>query len=196
VSRVAILEVLCVFAIAFVPWPDMLPVALPLLVVACVSRWGRKLSWADVVRTRPRRALVAGLACGLVASASALVLYRAFQVSALEWWLVPAVRGEGGQLMFALAISIAAAAASELALRGWIVERMFELSPGPAALPIATAALAEAMVWPGPIAARIGIGMFGAGLGLLHVACGRNVLAPIAARCMFAIAAVAAVRLG
>jgi hypothetical protein len=68
---------------------------------------------------------------------------------------------------------------------------VLELSPGPAVLPVLVGAIAEALVTPGDLAARIGGGVFGAGLGWLHVAAGRSVVAPICARLAFGLGAVA-----
>jgi hypothetical protein len=85
---------------------------------------------------------------------------------------------------------IAMAVASELALRGWIVERVLELSPGPPILPVLVGAIAEALVTPGDVATGTGAGVFGAGLGWIYVAAGRSVIAPICARIAFSLAAV------
>ena len=79
----------------------------------------------------------------------------------------------------------ATAIAVELALRGWIVERVLELSPGPVVLPVLVGAFAEALITPGDLAARLGGGLFGAGLGWMYVASGRSVLAPVCARLVF-----------
>jgi hypothetical protein len=83
------------------------------------------------------------------------------------------------------------ALAAELALRGWIVDRVMELSPGSPVLPICVGALAEAIVTPGDAATRLGAALFGAGLGTLFAAGGRNVIAPIFARVAFTLGAVA-----
>lgn len=199
------LEVVVVLAIAFVPFPETLPVALPLVIAATLSRWVRGRGWGELATggldapsgsaARPPsgglvdRALV-GAAAGAIAIAVAAPLYGAFDVAAVDWWLAPAVRGDAGRLVIALAMVAAVSVAMELALRGWIVERMLELSPGPSLLPIVTGGLAEAILTPGFPAARIGAGLFGIGLGALYVAGGRNVLAPVAARVTFAIGAV------
>ena len=103
---------------------------------------------------------------------------------------MPAARGDTAQLVLALTFACVSAIALELALRGWILERVWELSPGPAALPIAAAAAIEALVLGGPLASRIGAGLFGAGLGVLYVAGGRNLLAPIVARATFGAGAI------
>lgn len=185
---IAPLEALAIAAIAVAPLGDTFLVALPLLVAATASRWLRRRSWREVVGA-PRVMLPSALT-GALALALATPLHGAFSVTAVEWWVVPALHGELPQLVAATSALLASAIALELALRGWIIERMLELSPGPPALPIAVAALAEALVTAGPIASRIGVALFGAGLGVLYVASGRNVLAPIAARVAFVIGAI------
>lgn len=196
------LEVLAVVAIAIAPLGYTIPFALLLLVVATASLWIRGRSWSErlVGSTRALRTLVVGTVLGAIggtiAIAVATPLFGAFGVTSVEWWVLPALRGDGSQVALALCVLLASAIALELALRGWIIERMLELSPGPATLPIATAALAEALVTPGPIVSRIGVGLFGAGLGVLYVASRRSVLAPIAARCAFVTGAVLVERFG
>ena len=184
-------EVLAVLAIALAPWPDTLPVALPLVVAATLSRWVRGRGWAELVTGGLDRVVVGALA-GAVAIAVAAPAYRLFGVSAVEWWLVPAARGDAARIAIALGMVVVVSIATELALRGWIVERMLELSPGPPTLPIVTGALAEALVMPGPPAARIGAALFGIGLGMFYVGSGRSLVAPIAARAAFAVGAVLA----
>ena len=78
----------------------------------------------------------------------------------------------------------------ELALRGWIVERVLELSPRAPVLPILVGAFAEAVVTPGGVAVRLGAGVFGIGLGWMYVAAGRSVVAPMLARIAFQVGAV------
>jgi hypothetical protein len=175
------IELVCVLATA-IALPPNVPVALPLVVVAALSRWSRGRGFAELVALRGSVIAVATVG-GAVAAAIAAPAFAAFGVTAIEPWLVPA---DSIRLALALAVAIANAVALELALRGWIIERFLELSPGPARLPIIAAALAEAIVLPEPIAARIGAGLFSAGLGLIYIAAGRNVLAPIVARCTFA----------
>jgi hypothetical protein len=56
-------EVAAVVALAIVPLPERLPVALPLLVVASVSRWIRGRSWGERVHGDGRTAAI-GVAAG------------------------------------------------------------------------------------------------------------------------------------
>ena len=106
---------------------------------------------------------------------------------AVEWSQFGFVRGNAMQVaVFAVWVSIAAVTA-ELALRGWIVERVLELSPGPPVLPILVGAIAEAALTPGDLGVRAGAAVFGIGLGWLYVAGGRSVVAPICARVVFSV---------
>lgn len=186
-------EIAAVLALAVVPLPDAVPVALPLLVVATVSRWARRRDWAQLLRADGWAAAVGG-AAGLVALVIAVIagtpVVEAMTGRAVEWSAFPVVRGSGSQLVLVALVVIAMAIASELALRGWIVERMLELSPGPPVLPVLVGAIAEALVTPGDLAVRIGAGVFGAGLGWIYVAAGRTAVAPICARAAFTLAAI------
>jgi hypothetical protein len=185
------LEALVLVVLTVAPLPYTLPIALPLLVAATLSRWVRGHSWRAVtVHAHPVRVVLFGLLVGAIALAIAAPLFGAFQVTAVEWWLVPAARGDSAQLALVLGFTIATSAALELAMRGWILERVWELSPGPPTLPIIASAAIEAVVLGGPLGSRIGAALFGAGLGLLYTAAGRSVLAPIAARAAFASGAI------
>jgi hypothetical protein len=183
-------EIACVLAVVVIPLSEALPVALPLLVMASLSRWLRGRSWGELFAGGAERAVL-GAAAGVVAAVVAAPLYGAFEAPAVEWWLAPVLRGgDVVQLAVVLALLAVTAIAMELALRGWLVERALELVAGAPALAIGLGAVAEALVTPGPVTARIGAGLFGAGLGALHVAGGRSVLAPVAARCAFVAGAV------
>ncbi len=179
-------EVLAVLVIAVLPLGDTFPYAALLLAVAATSLLLRRRSWRELIATgQAARALAIGVAAGAVAVAIATPAIGAFRVTALDWWVIPALHGDATQIAAACGVLLATAVAMELALRGWVIVRMLELSPGPPGLPVAVAALAEAFVTPGPIVSRLGVALFSAGLGTLFTGCGRNVLAPIAARCTF-----------
>jgi hypothetical protein len=187
-------EVVAVLALAVVPLPDAIPVALPLLVVATVSRWARRRDWAQLLRADGWAAAVggaAGLAALVIAIVAGTPFVEAMSGRGVEWSAFPVVRGSGSQLVLVALVVIAMAIASELALRGWIVERVLELAPGPPVLPVLVGAIAEALVTPGDLAVRIGAGVFGAGLGWIYVAAGRTAVAPICARAAFTLAAIA-----
>jgi hypothetical protein len=185
-------EIAAVLALAIAPLPEAMPVALPLLIVASLARWLRGRTWSELLAPGRGSAAVsaaaglAGLAIAVVAGTPFVELMSGRTV---EWSAFPIVRGNPAQLVLVALIVIAMAVASELALRGWIVERVLELSPGPPVLPVLVGAIAEALVTPGDLAVRIGAGVFGVGLGWLHVAAGRSVVAPICARIAFGLGA-------
>jgi hypothetical protein len=185
-------EVAAVLALAVAPLPDAVPIAAPLFAVASVSRWIRGRTWGEVLGGGGFPAAV-GAAAGLIALAIALVasapLVEALSGRTVEWSTFPIVRGSATQLVLVALIEIALAVAWELSLRGWIVERLRELSPGPPVLPIVVGAIADAIITPGELGARIGAGLFGAGLGWMYVA-GGGAIAPICARLAFGLGAV------
>jgi hypothetical protein len=186
-------EIAAIIALAIAPLPEAVPVALPLLILATVSRWARRRTFHQLMRADGQTVPI-GAAAGLVALVIAVIAGTPFieQMSgrAVEWSAFPVVRGSPSQLVLVALIVIAMAIASELALRGWVVERVLELSPGPPVLPVLVGAIAEALVTPGDAATRVGAGLFGAGLGWIYVAAGRSVIAPICARLAFSLGAV------
>jgi len=186
-------EVAAVLVVAIAPWPDRLPVALPLLVAGILSRWTRGRSWGALLEAGGGRAAVSATA-GLIALVAALLagtpLAEALTDRAVAWSAFPTVRGNPAQVLAAALVVVALAIATELALRGWIVERVLELSPGPAVLPVLVGAFAEALITPGDLTVRIGAGVFGLGLGWIYVAAGRSATAAICARAAFGLGAV------
>jgi hypothetical protein len=187
------IEVAMVLAIAIIPWPDTMPVALPLVACASISRWSRGRSFTELLTGGTDRALIGAIA-GAIALAIALIagtpLVEALSLRAVEWSSFPIVRGNASQMALVIVLVSIAAIAAELALRGWIVERVLELSPGPAVLPVLIGAFAEAIITPGGVSVRIGAMLFGIGLGSMYVAAGRSVIAPMLARVMFQVGAV------
>jgi hypothetical protein len=181
-------EVLAVLAIAIAPLPEPMPAALPLLVVASLSRWVRGRSWGDVVRGPAVRAWI-GAAAGALALGFAVLggtpAIETLGSRAVEWSAHPIVRGNASLFAMVAIYVTATAVATELALRGWIVERVLELSPGPPVLPVLVGALAEALITPGGAPARMGGALFGIGLGWMYAAGGRSILAPVCARLVF-----------
>jgi len=187
------LELGLVLAIAVVPWPEGIPVGIPLVVTASVMRWLRGRSWAELFRGGALHAGVGALA-GAVALGIALVaatpLVESLTASAVEWSRFPIVRGSASQLGVVLVLVGIGALCAELAFRGWLLERVLELSPGPPYLPVMLGALAEAIVTPGDVSMRLGAGLFGAGLGWMYVAGGRSIVGPVLARVTFVCGAV------
>ncbi len=182
------IEIALVVAIAAVPWPEGLQVGIPLVIAASVCRWLRGRSWAEVIQGGRDKVLV-GAVAGVVALGLALALgtpvIEAMAMRGVEWSRFPSVRGSMQQMAMVVVLVSVGAIAAELAFRGWLVERVLELSPGPAVLPVLCGGLAEAIVMPGGLAARAGAGLFGMGLGWMYVASGRSVVAPILARITF-----------
>lgn len=185
------LEAAAVLAAAVLALP--VPAAVPLLVIASVSLWLRGRSWADVI-VGPASYAAIGAAAGATALALALVvstpLVEAITDHAVQWSMYPVVRGSlGAALMVGIVVAVSAVAA-ELVLRGWLVERVLELS-GHRALAIFVGAIAEALIADGDLGMRLGAGVFGVALGWMYLAGGRSVVAPICARLVFSLGAVA-----
>lgn len=171
------LEVLAFVAAAVVPLPEQLPRALPLFAVASAILWLRGQSWAWRFKGPAEYAAI-GAAVGAGALVIALALGHALDA---VWTQYPLVRGNGPQLFAVATIVGASEVALELALRGWIVERL--ISRG-APIAILTGAFAEMI-----ITRNIGAGLLGLALGWMYVAGGRSVTAPICARLAFALGA-------
>lgn len=188
------LEVAAVIAAAIVaawdpPPLGAVPVILPLLVVASAFRWSCGKSFAAV--TRARFAGIGALV-GLGALGLAVVLgtpfAEALSARPVVWASYPLVRGNAGAFLTFAVVVAAIGLATELVLRGWIVERVLELG-GKAGLAIFLAAVAEALLLPGPLEARIGAFAVGLGLGQMYLAAGRNLAVPVAARIAFGLGA-------
>ena len=189
-------EVAAVVALAIawplLAWSDVIPFSLPLLIVASAARWLRGRSWTEVASGGAYHAAI-GAAVGASALALAIVLgtplVEAVANRAVDWAQFGMVRGSPTQLLVFCVFVGMASLAAELALRGWIVERVLELSPGPVALPILVGAIAEALLVPGGLGTRLGAAIFGIGLGWIYVAGGRSVIAPVCARIVFSVGA-------
>ena len=185
-------EVAAVLAIALVPLPELVPFAMPLLVIGTLSLWIRRRSWADVTQPAPET-FGSGARAGIGALAGVIALGIAIAIGNREATTLSPIPIAGSVQMGLMAVLHVAvtALAAELALRGWIVDRVIELSPGVPVVPICVGALAEAIVTPGDAATRVGAALFGVGAGWLFVAGGRNIIAPIFARIVFQVGAVA-----
>jgi hypothetical protein len=185
-------EVLALVAVAFIPWPERLPIALPLVVVATLARYVRGRSWEQLVRG-PSAAASIGALAGLAALAIAVLagtpLAEGAYERAIEWSQNPIVRGSGSRLLVVAIMVSVSAVAYELALRGWVVDRVLDFAPRARLAAILAGGVAEALVTPGDLAARLGGLVFGVGLGWMYVAGGRSVTAPICARLTFSVGA-------
>ena len=185
-------EVAAVLAAAVISLP--IPVVIPLLAAASLSLWARGRSFGNVTSTPSLYGAVgalAGVAALVLAVAIGAPLVERATDEAVQWSMYPVVRGSPMTFaMIAVIVGISAIAA-ELALRGWIVERVLELSRGNAVLAFLVGAFAEALVSPGGLSSRIGAGLFGIALGWMYIASGRRVMPPILARLVFSVGALA-----
>lgn len=198
------LEVAIVLGAAFVALP--IPVVIPLLAAGSLSLWVRGRSWSDVLKGPSLYAAV-GAAAGSVALLLAIALgtplVESLTGGAVQWSMYPIVRGSTTAAATLAVLVAISAVASELVIRGWLVERVLELG-GPPVLAILTGAFAEALlVFPiaggdpgalmvgGDVTARIGAGLFGTAMGWMYLAGGRSVTAPVAARVAFSLGALA-----
>jgi hypothetical protein len=168
-------------------------VVLALLAVASVAMWLRGKSWASVFKGPPLHAALGGLA-GLGALALALVvatpLFETVTDDAIQWSTFPVVRGSGQQAILVAFVVGALALASELVLRGFVVETLLELRVSPV-FAVLAGALGDAVLADGDAFARIGAAIFGVALGWMFIAGGRSVVAPLCARLVFTIGAIA-----
>ncbi len=186
-------EVGIVLAIALLPLPAAIPIALPLVIAASISRAVRRRTWNEVSHGGASRMAV-GILAGALALGVALLagnqrLNVLYSGQLGEHVIAITDLANSSRQPFAIVISVVAiglvAFATELALRGWIVERVLELSPGSPLLPILVGALAEALITRGDPQVRLAAIIFGAGLGWLYVAGRRSVTAPAWARIVF-----------
>jgi hypothetical protein len=182
-------EVAAIIVIGAIRWPEQIPLALPLGAVATASLWLRGRSWVDVLHARDGHASIGALV-GLAALAIAVLagtpLAEGVSGRAIEWSEHPIVRGSGSRVFAMMLFAGVSAIAMELALRGWVVERTLELAKIPV-LAVLAGALAEAVVTPGDVVARIGGLAFGAGMGWMYIAGGRSAIAPVCARIVFSL---------
>lgn len=189
-------EVAAVLVVAFVPLPEAVPRALILFAAACASRWSRGRDWAEIAHGPPVFAAIGALA-GAVALALAVAIgtpvIEALTGRGVEWNQFPIVRGNSAGLFAVATVVAVSAIALELAVRGWLVERVLELAGDRAdvrVLAVMGGGFADALVASGDFTARLGAGVFGIALGWMYLAAGRSVIAPACARAAFALGAV------
>lgn len=194
-------ECAAVVAVAIVSlagaWPDRWPAVLPLFVAGSLFRWWRGRSWAEVWAPGPKGYASISLGVGLAALVVALVLgtpaIEAVSGRAVVWSTSPIVRGSGMNFIAVAVLAGVVAATTELVFHGWLLERIVELRPSASAsttFAVMLAGLAEALVTPGDLASRLGVGVVGTGLGWMYLAGHRTVMATIPARVAFTIGAV------
>jgi hypothetical protein len=180
-------EALAIAATAIIPLP--VPAQIPLLSVASISLWVRGGSWSPRFATNRLRVVV-GIAVGAAALALAFgVIGPALEAGAgamIVWTQWGVVRGNVAAAIPVAIVVAALVVATEMILRGWIVERVLELAsgwPGRIAA-VAIAAGIEAIFLATPENA-FGAMLFGAALGSIYLSSGRSLVAPIAARLVF-----------
>ena len=168
-------------------------VVIALLAVASVAMWLRGKSWARVLKGPAWRAGFGALA-GFFALAIALLvatpLLQAITDDAIQWSMYPVVRGSSQQALLVAIVVGALALATELVLRGFVVDLLLELRLSPAVAVLA-GALGDAVLAEGGGTARIGAAIFGVALGWMFVASRRSVVAPLCARLAFVLGALA-----
>jgi hypothetical protein len=152
-----------------------LPIVLPLAVVAAI-----------VLRVRGKTVVWGSFGAGAGAVAGLVALIIAEVVTG-GWAEYPMVRGSVAQALVIATFVAATATASEVVLRGWIVEWVREVTGVPVMAVIA-GAFAEALITPGGPTVRIGAALFGIGLGWMYIRAGLR--APLCARLVFALGAV------
>jgi hypothetical protein len=162
-----------------------------LLVAATLVNWLRKRSWADRVRGPALYAAI-GAGAGLVALMLAILLgtpaVEGFTDQAVQWSSYPVVRGSMSTFVMVAIVVAVGSLASELVLRGFVVELSYEFTRSNVAS-VLMGALAEALLTEGDASMKLGAGVFGLGLGAMYVASGRSVVAPLCARLTFALGA-------
>src|SRR5690242_8584878 len=122
-------EVAVVMAAAVVSLP--VPSVVPLMIAASTSLWLRGRSWGDVVKGPALYAAIGALAGALALVLALCVstpLLEAMTDYAVQWSSYPVVRGSSGQAIVVAIVVAVTALAAELVLRGWLVERVLELT--------------------------------------------------------------------
>lgn len=164
----------------------------------------RMIDGATWWRAADRDARAEVLGGGALVGALALLLALALSAPiadatarSIEWSQLPVVRGSALQAATLAAVVIAVALAAELTLRRWWLEavaatlgqagagRVAAVAGG-----VVAAAALEAAIAPLP-GDRLGVAIYGAGLGVIYVGAGRRLGASLAARVVFEVGALA-----
>jgi membrane protease YdiL (CAAX protease family) len=184
-------ELVVVIACAALALP--IPAQLPLLAMALISYKVRSLPWAPRFASAGVVWAVAA-AMGVVALGLALVVTPALEARTgglVAWTREAVVRGNPQMLVAAAVIISALTAATEVVMRGWILERIREQVAGAgrrASLLIAvgvTAAVEAMFTGSGAGWSALGAALVSAALSGLYLAAGRSLVAPIVARLTF-----------
>lgn len=189
--ELAIVMVAAVVAAWDPPPLGAIQVMVPLLVAASALRWYVGRSFGEVVRG-PASYVAIGAAAGLAALILAIVIgapiAEVTSGRAVSWSDYPIVRGNWSAFLAFGVVVTAIAVATELVLRGWILERALELGAS-RGMAVFAAAVAEALLLDGPFEARLGAFVVGMGLGGMYLAAGRNLAVTTAARVSFGLGA-------
>jgi gamma-glutamylcyclotransferase len=172
-SWIVAVELLAIGAVGLIELP--VPRAAPLLVLASLSLWIRDRSWTDAgLRADPGWAGLA--AAGLVVgAASQLVISIAAGGPVQEQAVAQAGLTAASMVLL---LQVAAAFASEMVFRGFLIERLEQVASKDAA--IAISAIAFAWIAGGGVLAFGGALVAGLGYALLYIAGGRTLVLPIA----------------
>lgn len=164
----------------------------------------RMLDGAAWWRAADRDARAEVIGGGALVGALALLLALALSAPiadatarSVEWSQLPVVRGSALQAATLAAVVIAVALAAELTLRRWWLEAVAAAlgtagvgRVGAIAGGVVAAAALEAAIAPLP-GDRLGVAIYGAGLGVIYVGAGRRLGASLAARVVFEVGALA-----
>lgn len=164
----------------------------------------RMLDGAAWWRAADRDARAEVIGGGALVGALALLLALALSAPiadatarSVEWSQLPVVRGSALQAATLAAVVIAVALAAELTLRRWWLEAVAAAlgtagvgRVGAIAGGVVAAAALEAAIAPLP-GDRLGVAIYGAGLGVIYVGAGRRLGASLAARVAFEVGALA-----
>jgi membrane protease YdiL (CAAX protease family) len=165
------------------------PAQAPLLLMALISYGIRRKTWTERLASDGFRWAV-GAATGAVALGIAFAVAPVLEARTgglVAWSNHGMVRGKLEMFASMALIVGALAAATELIMRGWILDRLLELLPGRAGIAIAVALTAglEAILTGAPGWSSVGAALVSAALSGLYLGSGRSLVAPIAARLTF-----------
>jgi hypothetical protein len=180
-------ELVVLVACAVIALP--VPAQLPLLLIALISYTIRRKPWSERWVGGQSRALV-GATMGAVALAIAVAIGPVLEAQTgglVGWTRHGIVRGKVDAFVTFAMIVAALAVATEIIMRGWILERIRELVSGRigVAIAIAVTAAIEAIFTGDPGWSSLGAALVSAALSALYLAGGRSLVAPVAARLTF-----------
>ncbi|MFT3694282.1 MAG: hypothetical protein QM831_14140 [Kofleriaceae bacterium] len=189
--EIAVIVIASIVSASDPPLLGAIPVMVPLLVAASMLRWYVGRSFGEVVRG-PISYVAIGAGVGLVALFAAILIgapiAEVMSGRSVTWSEYPIVRGNWNAFLAFAVVVVAIAMATELVLRGWVLERALELGASKG-MAVFIAAVAEAMLLDGPLEARLGAFVVGMGLGGMYMGSQRNLAVTTAARVTFGLGA-------